>query len=311
VRLIAFPEVNEVFGYGWLEGSQVSLTINGSFVQEVTVGPAPWDANDILAYFSFGDLHDLITGDLVSLSGSGLDEAHTVRSLSVTEVDPVADTVAGTADDGEIVDVYAFEFSDSVVHVTAASGAWSADFTSIPVDLVEGMCGRTDIWDEVGNSTTVDWCVPPAPELEQLWAWAFTYDAPVGTWTAEEHTYYFEQTHTEPTPGGGSSTPVTFMVDGSASTYDGLVLLRAFSVTARSGETCVALDPRVLHPDEQTRFVFGWVTDYPMTYSQAVAQFVSMRVWARWDGGAGVEMTPGMVMPESEIGSYLCGLAVP
>jgi hypothetical protein len=162
-RLIAFPAVEEIFGYNWPEGSEVHLTISGTdFTQTATVAPAPWDANDIMALFDFGGLYDLRSGDMITLSGSGMELTYTVLNLSVTNVDVAADTVSGTADPGESLRVAPFGFSDQALQVTAdQDGNWLANFTEAGIDLVEGMCGRAEMYNLVtDNSTAVDWCIP-------------------------------------------------------------------------------------------------------------------------------------------------------
>jgi hypothetical protein len=161
-RIIAFPEAENVFGYGWPEGTEVRMDISGSanFTMLTTVGPSSWDENDILAYFDFNGLYNLVAGDVVTLSGSGTVETHTVRNLSVTGIDVGANTVSGAADDGEVPFVYLFEYPDQIINPSVESGQWIADFNSVGLDLVPDQCGRVDIWDEAGNSTTVDWCTP-------------------------------------------------------------------------------------------------------------------------------------------------------
>jgi hypothetical protein len=165
IEIKAFPMADVVWGYGWPEGSQVHLTLNGAadFVPPATVGPAPWgDPNDIMAYFDLTG-YNLVPGDVVTLSGSGLEQTHTVRNLSVTAVDAVANTVTGTAEEELYVWVHGFDGTE--LHLTPQDGTWMADFGSIPFDLMDGMCGRAEIGDEAGNSTAADWCVPPPPRI--------------------------------------------------------------------------------------------------------------------------------------------------
>ena len=175
-RLIAFPAVEEIFGYNWPEGSEVHLSINtDGFSQTATVGPSSWDPNDILAYFHFKGQYDLKPGDVVTLSGSGMERTYTVRNLTVTEVNEVANTVSGTADPGTEVTVYPFEFGNQPLHVTAdENGNWFANFDAVGIDLIPGMCGRSDIFDEFTNSTTVDWCIP-RPWLNAFPEWDIIY----------------------------------------------------------------------------------------------------------------------------------------
>jgi hypothetical protein len=155
----AFPEANQVFGYGWPVGSEVNLTINGEYIAIATVQGAPWNANDIMAFFDFSGVHDLIAGDVVALSGSGMERTHTVQNLAVTAINIEPDTVSGTADTGATVHAWVHEFGHEV-WVPVVDGVWSAYFGSDEFHLEPGMCGRAEIRVEGNNSTNVDWCVP-------------------------------------------------------------------------------------------------------------------------------------------------------
>ena len=157
--IMAFPEANQVFGYGWPVGSDVNLTINGEDIATATVEGAPWDANDIMAFFDFGELHDLVKDDVVMLSGNGMERTHTVQNLAVTDVDLETDTVSGIADSGDTVHAWVHGFGHDV-WLIVADGVWSAYFGSDEFHLQTGMCGRAEILVEGNNSTNVDWCVP-------------------------------------------------------------------------------------------------------------------------------------------------------
>ena len=141
------------------------------FVQEATVGPAPWDPNDIMAYFNFWELYDLKPGDVVSLSDGLIDRTYTVEDLAVTSVDMEVDTISGTAEVGAVVHVWPHAFPEYELQpTTGEDGTWQADFAAVGLDLLEGMCGRAEIRDEMGNSTAVDWCTPPPPPIPFIWA---------------------------------------------------------------------------------------------------------------------------------------------
>ncbi len=177
-RLMAFPAVDQIFGYYWPEGSKVNLKINDKHIAKATVQGAPWDPNDIMAFFDFGDLHDLAAGDIVMLSGHDMEIYYTVQNLTVTEVNEIENTVTGAADPGAVVMVYPFEYGDQPLHVEAnENGDWFADFEEAGIDLVPGMCGRSDIFDEFTNSTTVDWCIPnPRIVASEVGNWFWTTD---------------------------------------------------------------------------------------------------------------------------------------
>jgi hypothetical protein len=127
---------------------------------------------------------------------------------------------------------------------------------------------------------------------------AFTYDVPSGAWAEGIHPYRFEFAYTEPDSGSGVFSAV-FAVSADAPLYRGFVLARGFHELARipgpGGEQCAQID--VLHPDQPTRFHFGWVTDWEMTYREARAHFESMTVTVAWDDGDPVEMVRHEIKP--------------
>jgi hypothetical protein len=159
-RLFAFPVVDQIFAYNWPVGSEVTLTFDKSqFTQLAIVGPAPWgDMNDIMAYFDFGADYDLVPGDTVKLSGSGMELTYTIQNIAVTSVNMESHTVSGTSDAGAKVYAWVHGIGNSMLEVDAADGTWLVDFTGV-VDFVEGMCGRAEVR-EAGNSTAEDWCIP-------------------------------------------------------------------------------------------------------------------------------------------------------
>lgn len=162
--IMAFPEANQVFGYGWPVDSGVSLSINDEEIATVTVEGAPWNENDIMAFFDFGAQHVLVAGDVVTLSGSGMVRTHIVQNLAVDEVNMAADTVSGTADAGANIHAWVHEFGHDV-QVDAIDGIWEAYFGSEDFQLQPGMCGQAEIRVEGNNSTNADWCTPPKMDL--------------------------------------------------------------------------------------------------------------------------------------------------
>jgi hypothetical protein len=136
---------------------------------------------------------------------------------------------------------------------------------------------------------------------ERLWVAAFTYDVPGGPWTEGIHTYRYEFTWTEPTPGS-SVFPAEFAVSADAGLYPGFVLARGFYELARmpgpGGEQCAQIE--ALHPDQPTRSHIGWRTDEPMTYREARAHFESMTVTVVWDDGSPVPLVRHEIRPSNE-----------
>jgi hypothetical protein len=166
-RMIALLSSEQVFAYGWPTGSELQLFINDMPIQTRTVEIASWDQNDIGAFFELEGRYNLKAGDILKITGSGLEWSYTVRNLTVEMVDPVADIVSGTADPGTQVVTYSQDFNEQVQQVTARrDGTWSASFAKAGIDLVEGMTVRTDIYDEFMDSTTIDWPVSISPVVE-------------------------------------------------------------------------------------------------------------------------------------------------
>jgi hypothetical protein len=130
---------------------------------------------------------------------------------------------------------------------------------------------------------------------DELWAAAFTYDP--ANWTEVEHSYYFEYAYSLPEPGGGgTSFPFSFTVSNDALQHDGYILLQGSALRARVGEECLPIDP-LIHPNQNARFLFGWVTDFSMTYEEALAHFDSMIVNVISDNGEPVELMRQEIIP--------------
>lgn len=130
--------------------------------QDETVVITPWDRSGPRVKFDFDGNYNLKPGDFVTLAHGTTIRTHTVQNLAITSVDIAAETVEGVADPGVLVHVWSHEFGENELQpTTGEDGAWLADFGSIGIDLTEGMCGRSEIHDDVGNATAVDWCAPP------------------------------------------------------------------------------------------------------------------------------------------------------
>jgi hypothetical protein len=122
------------------------------------------------------------------------------------------------------------------------------------------------------------------------WVGMYVYDLSGGTWSQGNHTYHFEHSYSEPFGGGGASEPIAMVIsstlpDGSDTPeYGGYVLLQYWAQRAWTGDTCEPID--VIHPDQPTRFVWGWMTDSSMSWEEALAHFDSFSVTAYWEDGA-------------------------
>ena len=134
------------------------------------------------------------------------------------------------------------------------------------------------------NSSSVAYAsFSPEGQAARNWGSAFTYELPAGYWAEGEHSYFFENTYTSPEPGDiAQSSPIYFSASDSEPAYDGFVLLRAFSVIARVGGECQSIG--TFNSDQTTRFHYGWMTGYPVTYAEALDHFNSMVIKVHWDG---------------------------
>jgi hypothetical protein len=171
--LVAFPESEAVDGLDWPLGSVVHLTIDDpgtaaspDFEQDGTMGQRPGIPGTHVR-IDFEGEYDLKVGDLVTLTDGSTAQTHVVRNLTITAVDTGADTVAGTADPGAVVQVWAHG-DDGVLEVTAdQDGTWLADFSGM-FDLVGGTDGRARVYDAAANATAVDWNIPNLQYLPLL-----------------------------------------------------------------------------------------------------------------------------------------------
>lgn len=185
-RLTAFPESDAVEGWEWPLGAVVHLTIDDpgtvaspDFEQDGTMTLLPWDDRPFV-HIDFAGEYDLKLGDIVSLSDAVTARTHTVRNLAVSNVDASADTVSGTADAGSTVYAHIHGVGGSDVQMVAFDGTWFADFAALGFDLAVGIEGRSEVRDEAGNSTAVDWQVhnpfiwaDPVCDCINGWNWQY------------------------------------------------------------------------------------------------------------------------------------------
>ena len=107
-----FPE-QEVHGYGWTLGSNVTISIddpdNGvgeDYTAIVESIVAPWDSNQTFAQFTLaGFALGLQPGHVVTMTDGMVTKVHTVSSLSITGIDIATNTITGTVEGDSTVDV--------------------------------------------------------------------------------------------------------------------------------------------------------------------------------------------------------------
>jgi hypothetical protein len=162
--LIAFPENEAVEGWEWPEGATVTLSIDNapagferSGIAEVTT----WGDPRTYVRFDFWEEYNLQVGDVVTLTDGTITRTHTVQNLSVADVNADSDTLSGMADPGVVVTMWPHGYDQIATLQTTAGedGAWTGEFASVGFNLVPGIGGRSEVGDEFGNWTAVDWGV--------------------------------------------------------------------------------------------------------------------------------------------------------
>lgn len=147
----------------------------------------------------------------------------------------------------------------------------------------------------------------PAGQAPRNWGGIYTRDLPAGFWSEGKHTYFYRYDF-EP----GISEELTFNVSEQAQLYDGLVLLRPRFQWARVDEGCDMVE--MIHPNQQTQFHFGWVTDDVMIYQEALAFFENLRPVAAWDEGLSMALERKTVLPfyaSEDWSQYVCWYTFP
>ena len=166
---------NNVHGYEWTLGASVMLTIddpsNGTGVdysRTKTVGTENFRPPfDTWIGFQLGDF-TIKPGDIVTMTDGTTTKTHVTQELAVTNIDPVADTVSGTAAPGTDVGFGGVCDNNGCAYRNVpvdASGHWLADF-SVPgdqdneqriFDIRLGSSGDAQRIDEDGDGTVYKW----------------------------------------------------------------------------------------------------------------------------------------------------------
>jgi hypothetical protein len=207
---------------------------------------------------------------------------------------------------------------------TDGAPAWSADNQTIFYDA--GFGGDWDIWTVPAAGGEPTWLtgapvygeygpnytkktigfasVSPNGQAARTWTAAFTYDLPAGFWSEGTHTYHFEAAGQDNTPD------LSFNASTEESLQEGTVLLRPWSIIARSGEGCSTINN--INPDQPTRFFVGWTADG--TYPEALAYYQDLQARVAWDDGLPVDLDQHEVFPFTSSGNwfdYACTYTAP
>ncbi len=136
-----------VWGHEWEPNSSVSVEVNGISVVAATDKWGNFDTN-------LGEY--IVAGNTVMVIQGAISKSHVITLLTVTVMDPDADTVSGTAAPESELDIWVHDVDNVSRHETVAlDGTWSANF-GIPGDE-GGEEGTTDLnWGSNGNSSQCD-----------------------------------------------------------------------------------------------------------------------------------------------------------
>ncbi|HSG42328.1 MAG TPA: hypothetical protein VLA72_04155 [Anaerolineales bacterium] len=312
-----FPEQGFVEGWNWPLGATLLLTIDngdgGHYSATETSIITPWDSesNSTWVWFDFSEdftvqLSGVVT---VSLLGSGmLEQTHIVQNLSVTIVDQMDDTVKGVADLGAKVHVWPYAGQEQLAIAKTkgnAAGKWNADLSGI-YDLAPGECGRSEIYDESGNRTAVDWCVPSTrftvwPE----WNYLEGYEWPARDEVSISVAGKEEACSTEVTPAFPEWDPwntffsVNFpegcnleagdLITLSSETFNLIHQIQDLAITNVDLEYDTVEDMAVF--DSEQYILHTWVHDADGSYMQLPADSGD---WLADFGSSGFDLQPGM-----------------
>ena len=158
----------------WPIDSNLTLIINGAggnYTTNATITQNPWnpgDPKDILASFDLQG-YDLQPGDILTVTGGMTTKVLQVGSVAVTSIEPVADTLSGTAEPGAQLHVWACDNTHCANRNPTANinGIWTVNFFEIEpngdgstFDLVPGTKGGVRQYDDDADMTQADWWLP-------------------------------------------------------------------------------------------------------------------------------------------------------
>ena len=132
-----------------------------------TAEPADWNPNVIAAVFDLNGIFHYQVGDLITVSDGVITRTHTVLYVTVTEIDPEAETISGISDPGAEIQVIIYGQSDNPYRdiTVDGTGQWTIDF-SVPwngqntYDLTSDMNGAALRYDDDGDASRADWPIP-------------------------------------------------------------------------------------------------------------------------------------------------------
>ncbi|MEK7324238.1 MAG: ABC transporter substrate-binding protein, partial [Chloroflexota bacterium] len=123
-------------------------------------GTSDWNSSENYFSLDLRNIYDIKAGFFVSVSDGEKTKEHTVTNLVVLSVDPVEETISGTADPNVPLRVDVHNTNGVGMDVESDSyGNWTADFTG-QYNLKPGDWGRVQEYDSDRDSTGDDWSIP-------------------------------------------------------------------------------------------------------------------------------------------------------
>ena len=97
------------------------------------------------------------------------------------------------------------------------------------------------------------------------------------------------------------------------------MLLRGGRLITGDGTQCYEIGPvdpgglPAIRPDQPTRFLLGWLTDFDMTPDAAEAHFASFTATAHWDETGSAQLLQHEIIASNEVDlpSYVCSFTAP
>ncbi len=216
---LVFLDWRGLAGWGWPAEVDLTVTADDPVTGEKPDITLPLATNAEGFFEGGGVFPGLQPGWLITVTYGAITRTHTVRAISITDVDTATDVVRGTADPGtEVwVDVSGAEDGEGVVATADGSGEWAADFSAV-YDITVGTNVGVQQKDEGGNGTNCGFEVPFPPVPIPPGTSVETEGS--GTQTSGTPTVYWHDPLTVTTTGrsGGTGTATLTTSDGYVQT---------------------------------------------------------------------------------------------
>lgn len=209
-----------VQSHNWPDGTEVTLKVDGEFVETVDAGPAYWNPEEILASF---ENVSMLPGQMISVSNpdGSITQSLQVANLTITGIDSENAVITGTTDPNLWLEVCANTMEGCLIRRTQAdgSGIWAVDFAAM--GSAEGDFGQTDSFAPGTNGwvaaceingpdrTWLEWSLPGLPGLQAslthdwIGGWNFSPDADLSV-TIENQNGVVFASDSVPVDGGGN-----------------------------------------------------------------------------------------------------------